>query len=321
MPQVSIVVVTYNANIEKLCRTLHAAAMQKDVDFEIIIADDGSTQKDFSFVKEFLQTRGVTAFRIVENPYNQGTVKNCISGIRSATGEYIFLTSPGDMLYDAYVLRDFYCFSKKHHANMCFGNPVYYRADASGVRLTKQECVPIDPRLYSPDASLFQEQVSFLSNYWPVGATYFRQREFALKYLETVSEQVVYLEDNSSTAFALADGHKLYYFNRNIVWYEDGSGISTGANDKWARLLAKDTESFILKLKETHPRSSFADVFHCNYLETNRFRRIAHKLLRHPLILFYARRIKKTITPQDICCSETDFEYLRYLHTHTTQGN
>ena len=321
MPQVSIVIVTYNANSEKLCRTLHAAATQKEIDFEIIIADDGSAHKDFSFVEGFLRNRGIRAYQIIENPYNQGTVKNCISGVKAAKGEYVFLTSPGDFLYDEYVLRDFYSFAKEHDAKMCFGNPVFYSIEGTQPHLTKRECVPVDPLLYSPKSSLLQEKVSFLSNFWVIGASYFREREFALKYLEMVSHAVTYLEDCSTTAFALADGYKLYYNDRNIIWYEDGTGISTSANEKWAHLIAQDTENFLRKLIKMHPRDGFACVLHCNYLVTDRLKRIGYKLLRHPLILLYAKWVKKHVKTRYVQCSEADLEHLNYLLAQTVQGS
>ena len=44
MIQVSIIVLTYNSDWKKLCKTIKSAASQKKIDFEIVVCDDGTCQ-------------------------------------------------------------------------------------------------------------------------------------------------------------------------------------------------------------------------------------------------------------------------------------
>ena len=133
MPQVSIVVLTYNPNPEKLRKTLEAAVSQRGVSVEIIVSDDGSAKKDFGFLPEFFAQRGFADYKVIENPENKGTVYNCYSGVCAASGEYVFLTSPGDILFDENTMCRFYEFSAARNAQLCFGNAVRVSGNIAGL--------------------------------------------------------------------------------------------------------------------------------------------------------------------------------------------
>lgn len=312
MPQVSVIVLTYNPDPVKLRQTLTAAANQLDVELEIIISDDGSTQKDFSFLPDFMKARGVMNFQLLEHNKNRGTVKSCLSAVEAASGEYVFLTSPGDFLFDAYVLRDFYRFAKDHNCTLCFGNAAFYRSENGSLTITRTYGSPSQPQLYAPEASLAQVKTCFFGGSWIIGASYFRQRQLALTCLESICDTAVYMEDTPTTAFALAAGERLCYFDRNVVWYEDGSGVSTSSNDKWKRLLKQDVALSFSKLKDMYPHDPYVDIAFCNATENNRVKRILRKFLRHPIImsrLAFCRKAKKTA----IHCTEEDMTQLNYL--------
>ena len=315
MHHVSIIVATYNPDIHKLQKTLMAAAKQKDIDFEIIVTDDGSKQKDFSFLPKFFQSQGVQNYQIIENAENQGTVKNFLGAVRAAKGEYIFLTSPGDFLYDEYAMRDFYRFAKQNGAKLCFGNAVFYNSDDGILRLTREVGAPYSPQVYAADAPQAIAKASFITGNWVIGACYFRQREAALKYFEMIADAVVFLEDNSSTSFAMADGVRMYYYDRNIVWYEDGTGVSSSGQEKWKRILAQETDSFINKLKKTYPNNPYVDVMYVDRTEGNRMKRVVYKILRHPFILCCIHWSKKVVKHKKVHCDPADLKNLESLLT------
>lgn len=311
MVQVSIVVLTYNADAVKLRQTLASAAAQREISFEIIVSDDGSARKDFSFLQEYMQTLGVKHYRLIENPDNKGTVQNCLSGVKAASGEYVFLTSPGDLLYDAFVMRDFYRFAQERNAKLCFGNSVFYCMEEGTPRLTRQYGTPPNPQIYRENTSV--AKASFFGGNWIIGASYFRDRAVAQKYFEKIAGTSVYMEDTTSTAFALAEGIALHYYDRNLVWYEDGTGISTGASDKWKKLLEEDLTKSFEQLKKEHPRDACVDIAAKNALQKSRGRRIAYKILRHPLLLLQIKygNVKNENVP--ISCQRADLERLKRL--------
>lgn len=297
MPQVSVIVLTYNPDPAKLRQTLTAAARQREVDFEILISDDGSARKDFSFLPSFMQQLGVASWRLLDNAENAGTVKNCLGAVREAQGDYVFLTSPGDYLFDDYVLRDLYHFAEQNNAPLSFGNAVFYTAADGEPRVTQRYSAPAQPQLYAPAVPAARMKAAFFGGSWVIGASYFRRRTLALTYLEKIADNSVYTEDTTSTAAALACGERLCYCARNVVWYEDGTGVSTSANQRWKEILMRDMVRCFTQLKAEHPTDPYVDILYRNVTETNRIKRIVGKLLRHPILfarIFLCKRANKT---------------------------
>lgn len=283
MVQVSIIVLTYYPDPQKLLNTLKMAVSQEGVDFEIILSDDGSKENGFSAAEDYFKSINFQNYRLVANSENKGTVQNCISGLNNATGEYVFLTSPGDILFDTQVIRDFYFFAKRQNAKLCFGNAVHYCTADERVVISSPYGSAPKPGDYALGKSLASQRARFAECNWVVGASYFRQREAALHYFNTIAPSCIYMEDAPSTAFALADGIPLCYYDRNMVWYEDGVGVSTGNNKKWKRLLEQDMSNAIQALKRLHPKANWVDVAWSNSCIDNRRKRIAYKALHHPL--------------------------------------
>lgn len=303
MPQVSIIVLTYNPDNQKLRQTLRAIAEQKEIDFEVLISDDGSARKDFSFLDGYMETLGIQNYRLLAHEENHGTVASCLCAVREASGTYVFLTSPGDYLYDEYVLRDFYRFAEVNQASLCFGNAVFYR-DANGTPvLTRPIGTPAQPGFYAPEASASLAKLSFFGGNWVIGASYFRERTLFLSILEQICTESKYTEDTPSTAFAMAAGHRLYYYDRNVVWYEDGTGVSTGVSEKWKKLLHEDALRCFTKLKFLYPKDPCVDITFCNLSVPSRFRRIARKLLRHPILTLRLAACKNA-KPKPVVCPQ-----------------
>ena len=72
----SVVVCTYNSDIDKLFLTLKSILRQKNITYEIIITDDGSSFLEMSRIIEWFQKNNFNDYVIVANPVNLGTVKN-----------------------------------------------------------------------------------------------------------------------------------------------------------------------------------------------------------------------------------------------------
>lgn len=313
MPQVSVIVLTYNADAVKLRRTLAAIAVQKDIQFEVIVSDDGSSKKDFSFLGDFCQAHAIKDYRLIENPENHGTLSNCISGLTAAKGEYVFLTSPGDYLYDPYTLRDFYRFAESNHAKLVFGNAVYYFSEPGEPRLTRSHSNLYAPEMYCTASPSPKSKTHFFSGNWIVGASYFRHRQTTLALFQQLADAVIYVEDNTSTALAFASGIGLYYYDRNIVWYEDGTGVSTGVNQAWAAKIRKDIIAAYTLICKLFPHDPYADYAKNNYVQQNKLLRILNKCFKHPLITLRALIEKRILKHPPINCPENHLDYLKRI--------
>lgn len=311
---VSIIVLTYRPDPDKLMATLTAAVQQQGVDFEIILSDDGSQENHFALAEAYFRSVGFTHYRLVPNPQNKGTVQNCISGLEAAAGTYVFLTSPGDILYDSFALRDMYAFAQQNGAQLCFGNAVHYAVDSGEVKLTADWGSTANPENYGLNKSLAARQACFAEGGWIVGAAYFRQRTLALQYFSAIADSCVYVEDTTSTAFALADNIALYHCDRNVVWYEDGIGITTGGSDKWKKLTEKDLANAMEELRKIHPQSKFVDLLWADTCIANRGKRLCYKLLHHPVALLrrYYRK-KANVKKTTVICTDEDIARLKTL--------
>ena len=286
--EVTVVIASYNFSYPKMMGTLRSVLKQRDVDLEIIIADDGSQNADYTEVERYIHEIGFESFFLVRNKQNQGTVKNIISGLRRARGKYVYITSPGDMLFDDRVLHDFYEYAEESGAKLLFGDAVYYNTDG-GLTLYDDKSAPIRPYCYGADKSPEFKKAAFFFGGYILGAAFFRDTETAKKYFGIIENCCKFVEDNTSTAFMLADGVKVEYFHRNMIWYEYGGGVSTSKENKWKAILDNDfKESFIL-LKKHHPNDKIIDAAYEKNVNGKGKGAVA---LKHPKVMLDAFRYK-----------------------------
>lgn len=312
MPQVSVLLLTYNSDPAQMRRALTAIASQKEVSLEVIISDDGSAKKDFAFLPDFMDQAGITQWKLLEHPHNRGTVYSCLSAAEAATGEYAFLTSPGDFLFDTYVLRDFYRFAQEHDSALCFGNAIYYTCEGGSPESSAQFGQPPRPQHYALDTPSSHKKTAFFSGDWVVGACYFRRLPQLRESLEAIAGKIVYTEDTPTTMFLMAQGHPLCYYDRNMVWYEHGTGISTSGSSKWDRLVREDLHSGYRLLKVRFPKDPYIDYAHRHALENSRIRRAIGNLLRHPFIMLRLRLLRRA-PKKEVSCTHEDWERLAEL--------
>ena len=108
---ITVIVATYNPEWKKLRSTLLSIVTQKNIDFEIIITDDGSNDDYFDKAREFFIKNEISKYRFIKNQINIGTVKNFYNAIKCAGGEYVYGISPGDMFYEETTLEKLYFFA------------------------------------------------------------------------------------------------------------------------------------------------------------------------------------------------------------------
>ena len=91
MPKVSIIIPSYNH--EKYIRECLQSALNQDYqDFEIIITDDGSSDRSVEIIKEFTDPR----IHLFVHPHNQGACVTMNHCLEQAKGEYIGVLNSDD---------------------------------------------------------------------------------------------------------------------------------------------------------------------------------------------------------------------------------
>ena len=126
---VTIAILTFHPDVKKMLLTLDAVLSQENISFEVLICDDGSEEHYDDIWEDCFRRYGFEHYRILNAPSNQGTVKNCLNAAERANGKYLFLTSPGDLLYDRQTLRKLFEYAEKTGSKICFGNAIFYQSD------------------------------------------------------------------------------------------------------------------------------------------------------------------------------------------------
>lgn len=142
VPEITVIIATYNPDLGELKKTIRSVLLQKDERFEIVITDDGSTCFPFEQIKDFFQTNGFNNYSIVANKENKGTVHNIFTGILNANGKYIKLISPGDCLASEMALHYLMNSIISQESDMVFDNIAYYIQESKEFTLKKHKAHP-----------------------------------------------------------------------------------------------------------------------------------------------------------------------------------
>lgn len=93
-PTVSVCVPTYNQE-SVLRQALDGILLQQDCDYEIIIANDSSTDNTDKICREYLD-KYPEKIRYIQQPRNKGIIKNTEDCLKAATGKYIAICEGDD---------------------------------------------------------------------------------------------------------------------------------------------------------------------------------------------------------------------------------
>lgn len=238
----SVIVLTYNANPEKLKMTLKSVIGQKCDDFEIIIADDGSKTRWDDETERFFHEYGFEKYKFANSSENVGTVLNIINAVNNSRGKYVKLLSPGDTFYDSDVLSRWIAGAEEKNSQVSFGRAVYYMQTQEGATICRIKNSPANISIYSKGIYNRVFVNCLLANDGLVGATILYRRDVLEKYLGMIAGKVKYAEDYM-LRLMIYDGIKVDFYDKNVIWYEYGGGISTNKNNKWAVILHKDFDA------------------------------------------------------------------------------
>ena len=241
-PEVSVILLTYNADWDKLAMTLRSVLCQTHVTFQLIIADDGSKVCWDDKIRQVCEARGFTRYAFANSPENGGTCRNIYNGLALAKGRYTKALSPGDMLYDPTTLYRWVSFMREQNCCISFANAVYYNTEGGQPKVLQVPNAPRQPGIYRRcrRRSLFVNYL--LANDSLSGATLMMDTALMTHYLEQMLGKVIYAEDYM-VRIAVFENKQIRHFDAKGVWYEYGTGVSTTKVEKWAALLKKDFDA------------------------------------------------------------------------------
>lgn len=253
----SVLVLLYNTKITKVYATLQSVIDQEFKDFEIIIADDGSSTDLSKPIAEFLEKHNFSDFKFTEQKENVGTVENILDGLKICTGKYIKAIGAGDLLFCPITLGNVYSFMEQNEYEFIFGLLRGYHYDTQNGFHQYPFYSPKDIKVYKDGNIKICKKNVLIFGDWISGASMFFKRSFFKYYLEKLSGVVKYCED-VLTANVLLDDGKIGFLDETVVWYEVGEGVSTSDPDSpIVKKIQADQKSYFEILQKEYPEETY----------------------------------------------------------------
>lgn len=301
----SLILLTYKPSFENIKRTLDSFLSQDFNDFEIIISDDGSDVFPINEVNSYFEEHHFTNYQLILNKNNQGTVKNCLSGLSAAKSNYVKLIGAGDLLYNKNSLNLMYNHLNNTGSEIAFGLMKSFYVDENGEYVFLKELFA--PRFLIPYISEnykeIRTQILFCRDYIS-GASMFGQKDVFIDYLNQLKDKVIYVEDLLQVLVVL-NNKPLVFLNEPLVYYEVNSGISTSGEQAANNRMQKDNDAFWQYVKSvTNDRKVIRYIN--NYVI---LKRINSRLIRNVFRLFFMPIVfwKKKKTRCLLECKENGF--------------
>lgn len=248
---ITVIIASYNPVWDKIKKTVMSVIRQRNVNCEIVITDDGSGNDYFNELESLFKENNFTGYVLVHADKNEGTCRNIYKGLMKTTGEYVKLISPGDYLYSDNSLADWLRITKDKNADLCFGDVICYRNTGKSVEITAVDRRPQNIGIYNN--SKYKTKDIYLNYVFLddaiFGSCFIVKTEILVSYLAEMMGFLKYAEDMTYRSM-IVDGAKVVRYEKPVVWYEYGTGISTNKDSKWSRILEeekKKTFEYIIK--------------------------------------------------------------------------
>lgn len=238
---ITILIASYNPDKSKLFKTIKSVLIQDKLTYEIVIADDGSVHDYFEEIKQFFYDKNFRNYKLIKNPNNIGTVRNIYSGIKMASGQYVKLISPGDYIIGQYTLKKWYTNIVETNADLSFGNVIYYNIIDEKFNIIKYKASPQLPNVYKDKKEKVTENYILLDDTIH-GASVLCKKSLYEKYLFEALNKVIYAED-CLYRLMVCDGIHIFYYSKDVILYEYGTGISTKMSEQWQAKIKKDLKA------------------------------------------------------------------------------
>ncbi len=140
MDKISIIMPTYNSE-EFIRATLDSVFTQSHQNFELIICDDGSTDKTIEVIKEYQKQYG--KITLTHSPVNQGAAAARNQTLEHVDSRYVTLLDSDD-LWDPFFLEKQLAFIKEKKVPFVYSS--FNRIDEEGNNLLRPFIVPPELR-------------------------------------------------------------------------------------------------------------------------------------------------------------------------------
>ncbi len=293
---VSVVICVYNSDLKRLLCTLYSVIIQKNVSFEVIIADDGSENNHKNDIIKYLNDHDFSNYIFLESEENRGTVKNILNSLKYCNGKYLKLISPGDYLYNHFTLCKWVEFMDDGGYIFSFSRYLKYNAFLPDDQIP--ESIQYGERPYNLDIYLNvfdHKRITYnylLLDDFYLGAAIMVKIGLFHEYLTFLDDKVKYAED-AVFKLMIIDGIFPGFFDAFTIWYSYGDGVSTVKNHKWYKIILKDHYYAGLVVKNRLKKQNLFNLRYAIFLKSCKYQlvKIFIKYLLFPSLFIY--RIEK----------------------------
>ena len=236
---ISVVVIIYNPVLEKLYKTLDSVIVQKGINFEVIVCDDGSEYSANKELEEYFTDKQFSSFTLVFNDHN-GTVSNFCSGLERAKGKYTKVISPGDYLINENILCRWVQYLEERGAEWSFADIYNYRLLDGKEQFIRMRAHPQNIRPYlknQKDRCMWEYNARFDN---VNGAATIGRTQVLLSYCERIKGKGIRYAEDFIYFLMTFDGVIGCYYPYAVICYEYGTGISTSGSIEWQEKLEND---------------------------------------------------------------------------------
>ena len=231
---VTVIVLTYHSTFSKLRQTLLSLIFQENVSMQIIVADDGSPENHREEMIELFAQYGFSDYKLVLNRQNQGTILNLVSGLEKADGIYTKCISPGDFLISGDTLCNWVRFMRENALDWSFSEIVNYSLDGDRETVSSEIAMPVYIKPYlDGDRSTMRWNYVVLDDAAP-GCAFMGKTQLKKRYAEELASAGNKYAEDLIFRMMMFDGVCGGFYPAATVFYEYGTGISTGKNKTWA---------------------------------------------------------------------------------------
>ena len=125
MMLLSIIIPVYNEEklVGSLLRKVVDLHLQDGLSKEIVIVDDGSTDKTFEAVRSFMDENSQSGIRLLRHECNKGKGAAVRTGLAEAYGD-VFIIQDADLEYDPEDIREVVRPIMEHRADVVYGSRI-----------------------------------------------------------------------------------------------------------------------------------------------------------------------------------------------------
>ncbi len=244
-PKISVIVPCYN-NDQTIIETIESITKQEYSPVEIIIVNDGSTDKSEDIVSSYIKINNAVNIALI-NQDNSGPSKSRNNGAEKATGKYLLFLDADDLIAPSYIKKSIECLENNPMLNIVYSEAEYFGAKKGKWNLPEfklpnflvENCIPISAIIRNEvftKVGKFDENLNFVED-WELWIKIIMEFGGVYQIPETLFYYRKRFDKSSITdnenIESIKDWSRLYIYNKHYKYYlEHGYDIVTLTSTK-----------------------------------------------------------------------------------------